>query len=109
MMECDVTYSVVPAAKTLIELSGPRDYDARDIAAILGKILGREVVAEAAPTDAVVPVFTSFGISQNIAELFRDMYVGFIAGTVAFEGGKARSLRGSTEAEAVLRGLLGLK
>lgn len=98
-----------PKDKTqVIELAGPRDYDARDIAAILGKILGREVVAEAAPTDAVVPVFTSFGISQNIADLFRQMYVGFLDGTVAFEGGKSRFVRGSTDAEAVLRGLLGL-
>ena len=42
--------------------------------------LGHEVVVEEAPLAAVVPALTSFGISENIAGLFRDMYEGILNG-----------------------------
>ena len=57
------------------------------------------------PIDAVVPTFTSFGISADIAGLYRGMYEGIISGKVAFEGGKAEAHRGATPAEETLRPL----
>lgn len=97
-----------PTGKSqIIELAGPRDYAPRDIAAIVSKIVGQPVAAEAAPLEAVVPAFTSFGISADVAELFRQMYAGIVDGTVAYEGKGARHVRGATDAEAVLRRLLG--
>jgi uncharacterized protein YbjT (DUF2867 family) len=96
-----------PAAKTeLIELAGPRDYSSREIAAALAKILGKPVEVDAAPLEAVVPTFTSFGISANIAGLFQEMYDGIAKGLVVFEGKGARFVRGQVDAETVLRGLL---
>ena len=95
-----------PAAKTeLIELAGPRDYTSRDIAAVLTKIFGKPVLVEAAPLAAVVPAFTSFGVSGNVAGLFAEMYDGIAKGVVAFEGKGARFVRGHVDAETALRGL----
>ena len=95
-----------PAGKSeIIELAGPRDYSSRDIAAVLTKILGKPVLVAQAPLEAVVPTFTSFGISANIAGLFREMYDGIEKGLVAFEGKGARLVRGKVDAEAALRGL----
>jgi uncharacterized protein YbjT (DUF2867 family) len=96
-----------PSAKTeVLELAGPRDYSSRDIAAALAKILGKPVEVEAAPLEAVVPAFTSFGISANVAGLFQEMYDGIAKGLVAPEGRGARFVRGQVDAETVLRGLL---
>ncbi|WP_169927227.1 NmrA family NAD(P)-binding protein [Labilithrix luteola] len=97
-----------PSAKVdIIELAGAEDESPRTIAAHLSTILGKPLELDVAPLDAVVPVFTSFGVSVDAASLFREMYAGLQNGTVAFEGNGARFVRGSTGAEAVLRGLLG--
>jgi len=96
-----------PSGKSqILELAGPKDYSSRDLAEVLAKVVGKPVELQAAPTDAVVPTFTGFGISANIAELFRQMYVGIADGTVAFEGNGARQVRGSIDAETFFRGAL---
>ncbi|HEY8075761.1 MAG TPA: hypothetical protein VIF62_16660, partial [Labilithrix sp.] len=93
-----------PSEKTrVLELAGPRDYTARDIADVLAKILGKPVAVQEAPTSAVVATYTGYGMSADVADLFRGMYVGFADGTVAWEGGKARHLRGKTDAETFFR------
>jgi len=95
-----------PSGKSeVIELAGPREYSARDIAAALTKILGKPVEVAVAPLEAVVPTYTSFGISANIAGLFQEMYAGTTNGTVAFEGKGTRLVRGNVDAETALRGL----
>lgn len=97
-----------PSGKSqIIELAGPRDLTAKDIAAILAKILGRPVEVQVGPTTAVVPTYTGYGISADVADLFRGMYVGMADGTVAFEGKGTRLVRGSTDAETFFRKALG--
>ncbi len=94
-----------PAGNSQIfELSGPRDYTSRDIGAVLASLYGRPVEVDAAPVEAVVPAFTSFGISPNVAALYRGLYAGIAKGVVAFDG-RGHQVRGTTDAEAVLRGL----
>ncbi|MDB4961245.1 MAG: uncharacterized protein JWP01_1244 [Myxococcales bacterium] len=88
------------------ELSGPRDYSASDVAAALSSITGASVAAQGAPLEAVVPTFTSFGMSAGVAELYREMYAAIPAGKLVWEGGAARQVRGSVELEETLRGLL---
>jgi uncharacterized protein YbjT (DUF2867 family) len=96
-----------PSGKTdIIELAGPQEYSARDIASVLAKIFGKPVEVDVAPLEAVVPVYTSFGISADVAGLFREMYAGLASGHVAYEGKGARAVRGKDDAETVLRGLL---
>ena len=75
---------------------------------MLAKILGKPVEVQVAPTSAVVPTYTGYGMSADVAELVRQMYVGMAEGTVAFESRDgARHVRGKTDAEAVFRKLLG--
>lgn len=91
----------------IIELSGPREISGDDVARALTQIVGKPVQVAAAPLDGVVPTFTGFGISKEVAELFREMYAGVISGRVAWEGGKARSVRGTQTIDVTLKQLLG--
>ncbi len=94
-----------PQGVKVIELAGPVDASPNDVAATFSKILNKPIKVAEAPTSAVVPTFTSFGISTNIAELFKEMYEGLASGKVAHEGGPI--VRGTTPLETTLRALLG--
>jgi uncharacterized protein YbjT (DUF2867 family) len=94
-----------PRGVRVIELGGPSDVSANDVAAVFGRLLGKPVKVVEAPLDAVVPTFTSFGASENIAALFREMYEGMASGKVAAEPGE--HVRGTTPLEVTLRSLLG--
>ena len=96
-----------PRGTRIIELSGPSDVSPEDVAQAFSNILGRSVKVVEPPMAAAVPTFTSFGISQNVAELFQELYEGIANGKIAYEGGKAERLRGSTTAEQALRPLTG--
>jgi uncharacterized protein YbjT (DUF2867 family) len=95
------------SAPRVVELSGPRDPSPADVAQSLGKVLGKTVKVAEAPLDAVVPAFTSFGISPNIAGLYRDMYQGIRDGIVTFQGPPAQARRGKTSLDATLQELAG--
>jgi uncharacterized protein YbjT (DUF2867 family) len=91
----------------VIELAGPSDASGEDVARALTKLTGKPITVKAASLDAVVPTFTSFGLSKQVAELYREMYAGIISGRVAWEGGKARAIRGNASLDATLAKLLG--
>jgi uncharacterized protein YbjT (DUF2867 family) len=78
-----------PRGVRVIELAGPEDSSPNDVARVLSQLLGRRVEVVEAPLDAVVPTFTGFGTSLNIAELFRELYAGIASGRMAWEGGSA--------------------
>jgi uncharacterized protein YbjT (DUF2867 family) len=93
-----------PASKVeVIELAGQRDLSPRDVARIFGAILKKSVEPQEAPLDAVVPTFMSFGISENVSALYREMYEGVANGKVDWENGSARLVRGTVDPENVLR------
>ena len=92
--------------RRVIELSGPVDVTPADVAAALSELLGRTVTVVEAPLDAVVPTFMSFGMSQQVAELYREMYDGFLKGGIAWEGTGER-VRGSIGVKEGLRAMLG--
>jgi len=94
-----------PRGARVLELSGPQDVTPKDVAAVVSKILGRTIQLVEPPLDAVVPTFTSFGISADVAGLFHGMYEGIRNGRVSFEGGKAEARRGTTSLEETLRQL----
>jgi uncharacterized protein YbjT (DUF2867 family) len=97
-----------PRGVRVIELAGPNDASPNDVAAAFARILGRPVQVVAAPLDAVVPTFTSFGASENIAGLFRELYEGVVNGKVSSEPGEhGERVRGTTPLETTLRTLLG--
>lgn len=91
-----------PRGHQIVELSGPVDLSPADVAAIVAALTGKPVQVAPAPLDAVVPTFTSFGMSPAFAELYREMFAGMIAGRVAAAGGAARALRGTTTVADVL-------
>jgi uncharacterized protein YbjT (DUF2867 family) len=95
-----------PKGTRVIELAGPEELSADDVAAVISRLVGREIKAVDAPLDAVVPTFTSFGLSAEVAGLYREMYAGIASGRVAWEGGAARAARGTVPVEETLRGLL---
>jgi uncharacterized protein YbjT (DUF2867 family) len=94
-----------PRGTRIIELAGPTDPTPNEVAATFAKILGRPIKAVEAPLAAVVPTFTSFGISPNIAELYREMYECIAAGKLVAAPGE--HLRGTTPLETTLRALVG--
>ncbi|MBK9037351.1 MAG: NmrA family NAD(P)-binding protein [Myxococcales bacterium] len=94
-----------PRGDVRVELAGPRDYNADDVAAVLSTLTGRTITATDVPLDAVVPTYTSFGLSPAFAGLFRELYAGAASGRVAWEGGH-RALRGQTDLATVLAPLL---
>ncbi len=87
-----------------VELAGPEEYSPEDVAAALGRIIGRAVVAQAAPLSAVVPAFTSFGFSEEAAGLFEEMYTSFSRGAVGYEFPKSL-VRGTIALAEALRGM----
>ncbi len=91
-----------PAATNWIELSGPRDLSFVDVASATSEILGRPVKATPLPIEGMVPAFMKFGVSENVANLFREMTEASGKGLVRFEG-KGRALRGKTTIAEVLR------
>lgn len=95
-----------PRGVRVIELSGPSDVSARDVAAAFSRLLGRDIKVSQAPLDAVIPTFTSFGISPNIAGLFREMYQAVAEGRLVAEAG-GEHVRGTVPLDESLRGLLG--
>jgi uncharacterized protein YbjT (DUF2867 family) len=94
-----------PRGGRVIELKGPTDPTPREVAATFSKLLGRPIQTVEAPLSAVVPTFTSFGISENVANLYREMYEALASGRLVSAPGE--SIRGQTSLETTLRTLLG--
>lgn len=95
-----------PRGVRIIELSGSTDPTPNEIAAAAAKVLGKPVKAVQAPLEAVVPTFTSFGISENVASLFQEMYAGIGSGRVAAEPSNEKA-RGTVSLEETVRALFG--
>ncbi|HEY4158584.1 MAG TPA: NmrA family NAD(P)-binding protein [Polyangiaceae bacterium] len=95
-----------PRGTRIIELAGPVDVSPNDVAAALSTLLGRKIPVAETPLDAVVPTFTSFGASQNIATLYREMFAGLRDGTVARETKGTELIRTTTPLADALKPLL---
>lgn len=95
-----------PAGVRVIELGGPAEASAADVAQVLSRLLDRPVSVAQAPLAAIVPTFTSFGVSQDVAALFHDMYEGINNGTVSWQGAPAVLVRGQQGVEETLRTLV---
>jgi uncharacterized protein YbjT (DUF2867 family) len=74
-----------PKAHRVVELAGPVDVSPKDVAATLGKLLGREVQVVSQPVAQVAASFQQFGFSAEIAGLYQEMMEGILAGRLSFE------------------------
>jgi uncharacterized protein YbjT (DUF2867 family) len=95
-----------PRGRRVIELAGAAPTSANDVAAKLTKLLGRPVKVAEAPLEAVVPTFMSFGMSQNMSELYREMIAGFNSGHIKPDH-PDQLVRGQVGVEEGLKELLG--
>lgn len=96
-----------PSVAGVIELAGPLDVTPSDIAVALERLLQKSVQVAEAPVEAVVPTFTSFGFSEAVAMLYRELYEGIRNGKVAWQGSPARFVRGRVRVDEGLSRLLG--
>lgn len=91
--------------KRVVELAGPKEYSPRDVAAALGRVVGKALTVQQGPEEAIVGALMGAGMNAEWAGLFREMIVGVNSGHVAWEPGQAR-VRGGTEIDAVLAKLV---
>jgi len=94
------------SGKRVVELAGPREYMPRDVAAAVGRIVGKPVDVQQAPEEAMAPALLGAGMNAEWARLFQELTHGLNADIVVWEGGHP-FWRGETEIESVLSTLLG--
>jgi uncharacterized protein YbjT (DUF2867 family) len=87
-----------------VELEAARRYAPTEVAATLARIIGHPVRAEAVPRETWFNLFKSQGMKNPDPRI--QMLDGFNEGWIEFESGQSGSVRGPTELEAVLRGLV---
>jgi uncharacterized protein YbjT (DUF2867 family) len=94
------------SGKRVIELAGPREYTPRDVAAAVGRIVGKPIDVQQAPEEAMAPALMGAGMNAEWARLFQELTHGLNANIVVWEGGHP-FWRGETDLQTVLSALLG--
>ncbi len=74
------------APPPIVELAGPRDYSARDAAAAMSSVLGREVAPVQPLRETWVSILEGAGLGPAYANLVAEMYGGINSGVVKFDG-----------------------
>lgn len=85
----------------VVELEGPARITPLELASTLGRLLGREVKAQAVPRQAWEPLFRDQGMNNPLPRM--QMLDGFNQGWIDFAG---TPRRGNTSLETVLAGLV---
>lgn len=93
------------ATPRIVNLAGPVEASAADVAAALSELLGRPVAVHEVPLEGIVPALTGMGVPPYMAGLYREMTAGINQGLVAWEPG-ATITRGTVPIIDTLRGLL---
>jgi uncharacterized protein YbjT (DUF2867 family) len=71
----------------IIELSGPREYSPNDVAAALGRVVGKAIVAQQHPEEATAAALPAAGMNAEWSRLFQELTHGINTGRVAWEDG----------------------
>ncbi|MEM6930064.1 MAG: hypothetical protein AAF602_24205 [Myxococcota bacterium] len=82
---------IEPPSSRIVELAGPEDVTPEEVAARFAEAVGRSVRLAPSPPSEAVPLVESLGFTGHVAELVGQMYRGYHAGTMAFEGSPTRS------------------
>lgn len=82
------------SGKRIVELRGPQDWSANDVAAAFGRVLDRNVVTAFVPPGARAAVLAQEGVPAEVADALLGMYDGIANGRVEHEEG-AQQRRGS--------------
>ena len=91
----------------VVELEGPVRVSPADLAAALGRALGRDVVAQVVPRAEWEPLFRAQGMANPTPRM--RMLDGFNEGWIEFEGGVAASRKGRRTVQAVVDALVGAR
>lgn len=79
----------------IVELGGPEDWSARDVAEAFATVLGRPIPPVFVPEPDRPAVYAEAGVPREVADALLGMYVGLASGRIAREGGH-EDRRGST-------------
>src|SRR6202162_3685016 len=93
------------SGKRVLELAGPREYSPRDVAAAVGRIVGKPIDVQQAPEEAMAPALMGAGMNAEWARLFQELTHGLNANLVVWEGGHPL-WRGETDVQTVLLTLI---
>jgi uncharacterized protein YbjT (DUF2867 family) len=88
----------------VVELEGPARVAPADLAAALGRAVGRDVVAQAVPRADWEPLFSAQGMTNPTPRM--RMLDGFNEGWIDFDPQSASLRRGGTTVQAVIDGLV---
>ena len=89
--------------KRIVELRGPQDWSANDVAAAFGKVLGRHVETAFVPPEARAAVLAEAGVPRDLADALLGMYDGIASGRVETEEGTEQRRGSVALADAVAR------
>jgi uncharacterized protein YbjT (DUF2867 family) len=87
----------------IVALTGPSPVSPDDVAAALGRALGKPIATAPVPDAEIVGVLESGGFSNDVARLFREMVRAIDDGSIAFRHeDEARTVRGTTTLDAAV-------
>ena len=89
--------------KRVVELRGPQDLSAQDVASAFASILGRPVETAFVPPEARAAVLAQGGVPRELADALLGMYDGIASGRVEFEQGTEQHRGSVALADAVAR------
>jgi uncharacterized protein YbjT (DUF2867 family) len=89
--------------KRIVELRGPQDWSANDVAAAFGNVLGRHVETAFVPPEARAAVLAEAGVPREVADALLGMYDGIESGRVEHEEGTEQRRGSVALADAVAR------
>jgi uncharacterized protein YbjT (DUF2867 family) len=89
--------------KRIVELRGPQDWSANDVAAAFASVLGRRVETAFVPPEARAAVLAQGGVPRELADALLGMYDGIASGRVGHEEGTEQRRGSVALADAVAR------
>jgi len=93
------------AAPRIVHIEGPQRYSMLDLAASLGRHLGRDVRAEELPQQQWIPNLMRAGLSESYAMLVADVFGAHNAGRIDVEEGAGEIRHGTTGFDEVAASL----
>jgi uncharacterized protein YbjT (DUF2867 family) len=87
----------------VVELRGPQDWSANDVARAFGEVLGRRIETQFIPSGARAAILAQAGVPPQIAAALLGMYDGIASGRVEHEEGRDVRRGSFTLLEAVTR------
>jgi uncharacterized protein YbjT (DUF2867 family) len=94
------------SGKRIINVAGPREYSPVDVAAALGRVVGKPIAAQQFPDQTMAAALVAAGMSPELSRLFQELTHGYNTSRIAWEEGHPM-WRGETDVEAVLASLVG--